>query len=91
MTTIEAKAEAEKIIRKVLKRIGSNCEHDSYCDEKECNRIKGLTICKVDWKMARLLACDHVEGIMKEIDMYKGELNPRWLEFQSILIQLEKK
>ena len=33
----------------------------------------------------------HVKGILEEIDMYKGELNPRWKQLQSILTELENR
>lgn len=31
----------------------------------------------------------HVKGIMKEVDMYKGELNPRWKFWSDVLTELE--
>ena len=85
----EAKAEAEKIIQEILKIVGSNCEHDSYCDDKECNRTKGITICKVDYETAKKLAILQVKGVLNEVDMYKGELNSRWKFWSNTLAELE--
>lgn len=66
MNREEAKAEAEKIIQEIAKIVGSNCEHDSYCHESECNRVKGITFCKVDYETSRKLAILQVKGIISE-------------------------
>ena len=89
MKNQKAKAEAEKIFTEILEIVGSGCEHDSYCTDAECNRIGGRIVCKVDYETAKKLAILQVKGILKEVDMYKGELNPRWQYWQSILTELE--
>ena len=88
---MNSKEEADKIIQEILKIVGSNCEHDSYCDDKECNRVKGITICNVDYEKARKLAMLQVNSNIKQIERmyphvhYGSELK----KFQSILTELE--
>ena len=96
------KQEADKILTEILKIIGSNCEHDSYCGEDECNRIKGITICNVDYEKARKLAILQVNAQIRLLSKFmvieeEGAPTVDMLNtnqgrfFQSILTELEKK
>ena len=85
----EAKAEADKIITEILGIVGSNCEHDSYCHEAECNRTKGIIICKVDYEKAKKLAILQVNSNIKIFDDTNGA-DSRLEDFQSILTELER-
>ena len=89
----EAKAEAEKIIQEIAKIVGSNCEHDSYCHEAECNRIKGITFCKVDYETAKKLAILQVKGRLSVIDLFSNDMTKMIVKelWQSILTEIENK
>ena len=49
------------------------------------NNPKGL-----DRAKAKDHAILEVKGIIEEVDMYKGELNPRWSFWTSVLTEIEK-
>jgi len=56
---------AEELIERFSSSIGSNCEHDSYCTDKECQRNGGI-VCKVDWETAKECALICVDEITSE-------------------------
>lgn len=72
----KAKAEAEKIVQEFIPII----------DPDFGKLIKKTTLSK-----AKQCAIIHVKGIMKEIPMYTGNLNPKWEFYESILTELENK
>ena len=58
-----AKEKAIELVDKFIRLVGSNCEHDSYCDRKECN-INGDIICHVDRKTAKQCALMAVQEVL---------------------------
>ena len=84
MSKEQAKAEAEKIKELHLmfllrlpfdKDVITENEHGKWTYSSE--------------ELANEHCIIHVKGILEEIDMYKGELNPRWEFWQSILTHLQ--
>ena len=73
MTPEQTKAEAEKIINSYIDHVAIDYQYDE----------EPLRDCQIECAILQ------VKGIMKEIDMYKGELNPRWKHWKSILTELE--
>ena len=57
---------AKEILIKYISIIGSECEHDSYCDRPECNKL-GYTFCHVDYKTAKACAIEEVRSVINVI------------------------
>ena len=68
---------AKGLVDKFAKTIGSNCEHDSYCDKAECHKLSAdYAFCSVDYEKAEACALIAVE---KTIEAFK-KLNPSYEE-----------
>ena len=68
--------EQQKAKERVLKYIGiigSECEHDSYCDRPECNKL-GYTFCHVDYQTAKACAIEEVDEILKVLSGLWGNI-----------------
>ena len=57
---------AKEILIKYISIIGSECEHDSYCDRPECNKL-GYTFCLVDYAKAKACAIEEVKAVIDVI------------------------
>lgn len=84
------KEKALQLFSDYCKIIGSNCEHDSYCEDKEC-KIGNNTICKVTQIEAAACAALALNYIISECDKHfeaisKDRVN-YWLNVKS---ELEK-
>lgn len=62
---MDAKVKAKEIFEKYLGIIGTNCEHNCYCDREECNKL-GYTFCHVDYKTAKACAIEEVKAVIEE-------------------------
>lgn len=63
-----------ELVEKFANLIGSNCEHDSYCDKAECHKTsKDYAFCSVDYEKAKGCAMIFVDEQITLID----ELNPQ--------------
>jgi len=92
---------AKEILIKYISIIGSECEHDSYCDRPECNKL-GYTFCHVDYKTAKACAINEVKAILEELpELVYGVLqdaphqkiavdNPRIIHWKQVLTEIEK-
>lgn len=78
MTTQEVKAAADKIVQEFQPY---NQEYIEGSDMHFVDDVEGATEC----------AIIKVTGILKEINVYKGNLNPRWEYWQSILTELKNR
>jgi len=58
------KEKAEELFYKYLKKVGTNCEHESYCDNAKC-QYKKNTVCCVDLFTAKQCALIAVYEIIK--------------------------
>ena len=54
---------AKEILIKYISIIGSECEHDSYCDRPECNKL-GCIFCCVDYAKAKACAIEEVKAVI---------------------------
>lgn len=59
---------AKELFDKMCVIINSNCEHDSYCDEKEC-RWNGITFCKTSQSQAKQCAIICVDEILNNFGL----------------------
>ena len=41
-----------ELLDKIIQAIGTNCSHESYCDDSKC-KYKGKKVCKVEQETAR--------------------------------------
>lgn len=57
---------AKDILIKYISIIGSECEHDSYCDRPECNKL-GCIFCCVDYAKAKACAIEEVKAVINVI------------------------
>ena len=57
---------AKEIVEKYLGILGTNCEHNCYCDRPECNKL-GYTFCHVDYKTAKACAIEEVKAVIDVI------------------------
>lgn len=73
---------AKEIFEKYLGIIGTNCEHNCYCDREECNKL-GYTFCHVDYKTAKACAIEEVKAVLKICPAADG-FNPFLREDDSI-------
>lgn len=92
---------AKEIFEKYLGIIGTNCEHNCYCDREECNKL-GYTFCHVDYKTAKACAIEEVRSILEELpELVYGVLqdephqqiavdNPRIIHWKEVLTEIEK-
>ena len=60
------KEKAEELFEKFLLQVGTNCEHDSYCNNKECQYKKRI-VCCVDLGKAKQCALIAVDLLIEEI------------------------
>ena len=58
---------AKEILIKYIIIIGSECEHDSYCDRPECNKL-GCIFCCVDYAKAKACAIEEVKAVIAALD-----------------------
>ena len=92
---------AKEILIKYISIIGSECEHDSYCDRPECNKL-GYTFCHVDYKTAKACAIEEVKSVIVDnqttykilLENHAQRAVPpiikREIELQNILTEIEK-
>lgn len=64
---------AKEILIKYISIIGSECEHDSYCDRPECNKL-GYIFCHVDFAKAKECAIEEVSEILKILSGLLGNI-----------------
>lgn len=57
------KEKAKELFKKHLLQVGTNCEHDSYCDNEKCQYEKS-TICCVDLFKSKKCALISVDEIL---------------------------
>jgi len=60
------KEKAKEIFDNMCQNIGSNCEHDSYCEEDKC-KLNGTVFCKISKEEAKECAkivCNEFIGAM---------------------------
>ena len=60
------KEKAEELFEKFLLQVGTNCEHDSYCNNKECQYKKRI-VCCVDLGKAKPVSYTHLTLPTKRI------------------------
>ena len=92
---------AKEIFEKYLGIIGTNCEHNCYCDREECNKL-GYTFCHVDYKTAKACAIEEVKAVIVDnqttykilLENHAQRAVPpiikREIELQNILTEIEK-
>ena len=81
---------AKEIFEKYLGIIGTNCEHNCYCDREECNKL-GYTFCHVDYKTAKACAIEEVKAVIKAFDEANAYgLLPSIEYYEKVLIEIEK-
>ena len=81
---------AKEIVDKYLGIISTNCEHDSYCDRPECNKL-GYTFCHVDYKTAKACAIEEVKGVIKAFDEANAyDLLPSIEYHEKVLTEIKK-
>ena len=81
---------AKEIFEKYLGIIGTNCEHNCYCDREECNKL-GYTFCHVDYKTAKACAIEEVKAVIKAFDEANAyDLLPSIEYYEKVLTEIEK-
>ena len=81
---------AKEILIKYISIIGSECEHDSYCDRPECNKL-GYTFCHVDYKTAKACAIEEVKAVIKAFDEANAyDLLQSIKYYETVLTEIEK-
>jgi hypothetical protein len=78
---------AKELFDRYCQILGSNCEHESYCQEPECNKL-GFTFCKVSYKDAK-------EAAIIAVNYRIEALEEMWLwdaidEQKEIIEEIEK-
>jgi len=59
------KEKAKELFNAFLLKVGTNCEHDSYCDNEKCN-YNNKTICCVDLSTSKQCAYIAINLILLE-------------------------
>ena len=77
---MDYKKESAELFQKYLSKVGTNCEHSSYCDNDECQYDKRI-VCCVDLHTAKDCA---LIDIQNRIDLIKEILDPK-LDFHQTL------
>ena len=81
---------AKEIVDKYLGIIGTNCEHNCYCDREECNKL-GYTFCHVDYKTAKACAIEEVKAVIKAFDEANAyDLLQSIKYYETVLTEIEK-
>jgi len=81
---------ANYILNKYINIIGSECEHDSYCERAECNKL-GYTFCCVDYAKAKACAIEEVKAVIKAFDEANAyDLLPSIEYYEKVLTEIEK-
>ena len=81
---------AKEILIKYISIIGSECEHDSYCDRPECNKL-GCIFCCVDCAKAKACAIEEVKAVIKALDAANAyDLLPSIEYHEKVLTEIEK-
>jgi len=83
------KEKAKELFDKYLKKIGTNCEHESYCDNEKC-QYKKNTVCCVDLFTAKQCALIAVEEMIyyTEEDSSNIPLYEYWQEVKKEIEEL---
>lgn len=81
---------AKEIFEKYLGILGTNCEHNCYCDRPECNKL-GYIFCHVDYKTAKACAIEEVKAVIKALDAANAyDLLPSIEYHEKVLTEIEK-
>ena len=81
---------AKEILIKYISIIGSECEHDSYCDRPECNKL-GYIFCHVDYAKAKACAIEEVKAVIKAFDEANAyDLLQSIKYYETVLTEIEK-
>ena len=81
---------AKEILIKYISIIGSECEHDSYCDRPECNKL-GYTFCHVDYAKAKACAIEEVKAVINAFDEANTYDLLQSIEYyEKVLTEIEK-
>ena len=83
------KEKAKELFDKYLKKVGINCEHESYCDNEKC-QYKKNTVCCVDLFTAKQCALIAVDEIILEMDsiMLPNPFKQYWKEVKQKIEKL---
>lgn len=81
---------AKDILIKYISIIGSECEHDSYCDRPECNKLECI-FCRVDYAKAKACAIEEVKAVIKALDEANAyDLLPSIEYYEKVLTEIKK-
>lgn len=87
--------EAKEILIKYISIIGSECEHDSYCNRRECNKL-GYIFCCVDYAKAKFCAIEEVKAVElaltdfgRQTDYLQG-MDRTFAYYEKLLTEIEK-
>jgi len=81
---------AKEILIKYISIIGSECEHDSYCNRRECNKL-GYIFCCVDYAKAKFCAIEEVKAVIAAFDEANAyDLLPSIEYYEKVLTEIEK-
>jgi hypothetical protein len=67
---------AKELFDRALKRVGTNCKHDSYCDDPSCHHKGYGLVCKVDWQAIKEISTDVVDEIIEENALFSYKISP---------------
>ena len=85
-------AKAKELFEIFLSKVGTNCEHDSYCDNDKCQYDK-RTVCCVDLftaKQCALIAVDLIITSNPHSNPFNTEVYSTMDYWQEVKSELEK-